>query len=61
MLHRLLVLLKYNSAGPNVHAKGHLNSEWIYEVIVSDLPKSQPKLTDISALTSNKLPGQKSL
>ena len=35
--------------------KGQLNSEWIHEVIVS------PKILKISALPSNKLPGQKSL
>ena len=40
-------------------SKGQLNSEWIYEVINS--PKSQPKIKEISALPSNKLPGQKSL
>ena len=40
-------------------SKGQLNSERIYEVIFS--PKSQPKITEISALSSNKLPGQKSL
>ena len=32
----------------NVDVKGQLNSEWIYEVIVS--PKMQPKITRISAL-----------
>ena len=39
-------------------AKGQLNSEWIYEVIFS--PKMPTKITKISALPSNKLPGQKS-
>ena len=37
---------------------GQLNSEWINKVIVS--PKMPTKDLQISALPSNKLPGQKS-
>ena len=42
-----------------VCCKGQLNLEWTYKVIIS--PKSQSKNLRISALPSNKLPGQKSL
>ena len=42
---------------PSWH-KGQLSSEWIYEVIVS--PKMPAKISQISALPSNKPPGQKS-
>ena len=50
--------------------KGQLNSEWIYEIIISSeiptknyhdfCPEYQQKITKISALPSNKFPGQKS-
>ena len=56
----ILIIRNYNNNNDGLKkvkdaAKVQLNSEWIYEVIVS------PKMpTRISALPSNKLPGQKS-
>ena len=49
---------KFSALVLAVHCISQLNSDWIYEVIVS--PKCQPKITKISALPSKKLPGQKS-
>ena len=40
--------------------KGQLNSECIYEVIISPKMPTKNYITKISALPSNKLPGQKS-
>ena len=41
-------------------SKGQLNSEWIYEYEVIVSPKMPTTKFQISALPSNKLPGQKS-